>query len=149
MNLSKDLNASMDGHGKKCAEFMVTIPTTYPQRIETWVLVEHPDRPGKGEFVKALWDTGASGTIIHKDIADRLGLEPCQRCNCQSSRDEKEIDLAKAIVVTRLCEHSVTVGIDDLCGEDLIIGMDIILDYDFHLTHDPDGQPICIISEIE
>ena len=148
MSQSKNLNESREEHGRKCAEFMVTIPTSSPQRIETFVLDEHPDKPGKGEFVKALWDTGASGTIIHKDLADRLGLVPCGRCRCQSSRDEKVIDLSKAIVMTRLCEHSVTVGIDDLCGEDIIIGMDIILDYDFHITHDTDGNPVCIISEI-
>lgn len=87
--------------------------------------------------VKAIWDTGASASVITKDLADRLAITPIGMTKTAHANGESivpqyliNIELLNNVGFPAL---RVTEGI--LLGFDVLLGMDVIRAGDFALTH--------------
>jgi uncharacterized protein YchJ len=99
--------------------------------------------PPMEEF-NAIWDTGATGSVISRRVAQKLALKPIgkQKVFTASSKDGPET-VYEYMIGVRLPNHviipSVTVTEGALNGADMLIGMDIITQGDFAITH-KDGK---------
>ncbi len=85
----------------------------------------------------AVWDTGATGTVITKQIADELGLKPIGITEVYHAQGKAltneylvNVALPSGVVVPGV---RVTEGV--LTGCDVLIGMDIIAMGDFAVTN--------------
>lgn len=85
---------------------------------------------------KALWDTGANGTVVSEKIVKDLGLKPvgktkCYHANGESIVNEYIINLylpnKVAIPLLRVTEGSLTAGFDVLIGMDVITQGDLMI----------------------
>lgn len=103
----------------------------------------HPHPPHK-EYI-AIWDTGATGTVITRKVVDECGLLPISMCRVETAGGI--IDSSVYLVNLRLPQG---VGIQELrvteaiLGGDteVLIGMDIISLGDFAITN-KDGNTVC------
>lgn len=89
--------------------------------------------------VKAIWDTGAYGSVISPNVAEELGLIPVGVKPIQTANGTYE---AYAYVVdvmlpNRLVIRGVEVSESDLKVCDALIGMDIISMGDMKVTNKP------------
>jgi hypothetical protein len=94
--------------------------------------------PTKSEEVQAIWDTGATNTVISKKLTSQLGLIPTGKTTCNAVNQRYEADtyivdiglpnglMIKAVQVT---------AADNLVDYDLLIGMDIITLGDMAITN--------------
>ena len=90
------------------------------------------------EVQNVLWDTGATNTIISKNIADALGLEPIKKALISGIGGNVEaytykINLFFAEEGAWIKELEVLAC--DLEDNDIIIGMDTITQGDFAITN--------------
>jgi hypothetical protein len=86
----------------------------------------------------ALWDTGATNTGISATLAARLGLTPIGTGRMKHAKGEDDCNryLVNLVLPNQLAIFGVMVNECDLPQEfDLLIGMDIISQGDFSLTH--------------
>ena len=115
-----------------------------PEMILTECTVRRPDSPDHGMEVTALWDTGSNLSMISKDLARTLHLEPFRHLNSHTTN---------GIVRSRIYNISIMLpngaGLPrlpvvegDFEGHDIIIGMDLITLHDFSLTHSKSGDLI-------
>jgi predicted aspartyl protease len=103
---------------------------------------EMPDR--KGIKVKALWDTGASGTVITPEVSKELGLVPIDRIRVAGVNNVSIADVVEVSIglPNRVMVEDVNVMICDLKQDiDMLIGMDIILLGDFSISNG-DGKTL-------
>ena len=89
--------------------------------------------------VKAIWDTGAYGSVISPQVAEELGLMPVGVKPIQTANGTYE---AYAYVVdvmlpNKLVIRGVEVSESDLKVYDALIGMDIISMGDMKITNKP------------
>lgn len=96
--------------------------------------------------VKALWDTGATNSVISPRIVDKLNLKPIAPVKVthgggQSMRSRLLVDLylpnnirIPGIYVTN-CDEKTGTNEDGSINFDLIIGMDVIVNGDFTITN--------------
>ncbi|OAV71236.1 hypothetical protein Barb6_01489 [Bacteroidales bacterium Barb6] len=88
------------------------------------------------DFV-ALWDTGATGTVITRNVAEQLGLKPVSKAKVFHVDGESYVNVY--MIGIRIppdvgfSSLRVTEGI--LTGIDVLIGMDIISQGDFSITN--------------
>lgn len=94
-------------------------------------------KPDLIEDVKFLWDTGATNTVITKEIAKKLGLFPSGQAITHGVGGEHlgntyiiSVELSNGAIFPFI---KVTEGI--LNGFDVLIGMDIISYGDFSITN--------------
>ncbi len=95
-----------------------------------------PEPPS--EKVIALWDTGASGSVITKTLAQKMNLQPSgkTRVNHAAGTSDHNTYLIHIYLPNRVAFPAVRVSEADIAhGFDLIIGMDIITKGDFALTN--------------
>jgi len=99
-----------------------------------------PQKGGKHPPIlkyNALWDTGATGTVITQKVVDELGLKPTGRTKVRGVNTEKET--FKYLVNVLLPNNVGLIGITVLVGElfefDVLIGMDIISRGDFSISN--------------
>lgn len=99
------------------------------------------DNPSQSVKTKAIWDTGATNTVITNEIADRLNLEPSGYTEVNTASESKlrtntyiiDLKLKKDVVISAL---QVTEGkISTENGIDCLLGMDIISLGDFSITN--------------
>ncbi|MEH0154034.1 retroviral-like aspartic protease family protein [Limibacter armeniacum] len=85
----------------------------------------------------ALWDTGASGTVISKRAAQMLNLKPVGRIqvNHANGTDIKNRYLVNLFLPNEIGFSLVSVTEGVLQGFDLLIGMDVITRGDFSITN--------------
>ncbi|HEY3307227.1 MAG TPA: retroviral-like aspartic protease family protein [Desulfuromonadaceae bacterium] len=103
----------------------------------------HPHPPFK-EYI-AIWDTGATGTVITEKVATECGLLPISMCRVETAGGTR--DSSVYLVNIRLPNG---VGIPNLRvteatlngAADILIGMDIIGVGDFAITN-KDGKTVC------
>jgi len=95
--------------------------------------VQHPEILG----IKGLWDTGASGTVITKDIANRLNLKPIGIRKVFHADGESMVNtyMINLILPTGVGFSFVDATEGILSGFDILIGMDIITRGDFSLSN--------------
>lgn len=91
--------------------------------------------PPMNEFM-GLWDTGATGTVISKDIVAKLGLQPTGKVLSYHANGCSTVNtyMINISLPNNLAFHSVTVSVGDLNGFDVLIGMDIISLGDFSIS---------------
>ncbi len=92
----------------------------------------------KSVTVKAIWDTGASGTCISKKVANSLGLVPVGMSSHNTAAGTIDCYdyIVDIILPNQVCIQKVRVS-DFLGGPDLdvLVGMDIICAGDFSITN--------------
>lgn len=90
--------------------------------------------------VKALWDTGATGSVITPGIVKALNLQPIGKMNLSHGGGESEhfTYLVQLFLPNKVGFSGVKVAaLDNLSdsGFGIIVGMDIIMSGDFSLTN--------------
>lgn len=91
--------------------------------------------------IQAIWDTGATGSVITADVAAALSLAPISQTKVHTASGE---DICNVYLVNITLPNGVTVeGVrvteGKITGAQALIGMDIIAIGDFAITH-PDGK---------
>ncbi len=90
----------------------------------------------------AIWDTGATGSVITKRIADECGLKPYSmvQCHTASGKMNTSVYFVNMILPNDMEINYIPVTEGLLCQDiDVLIGMDIISHSDFAVTN-KDGK---------
>lgn len=89
----------------------------------------------------ALWDTGATNSVIDKQVAEDLGLIPSGISRVYNANGSAIVNryLVNLILPNNFMIHMVPVTEGILNGTDMLIGMDIIGLGDFVITHKNKG----------
>lgn len=84
-----------------------------------------------------LWDTGASGTVISKNVVDKLGLVPTGKATVNHANGQSSVNvyLINIILMEKVAVHSVAATEGVLKDFDVLIGMNIITLGDFSITN--------------
>lgn len=94
---------------------------------------------GKTENTQAIWDTGATGSVITKDIASKLGLMPVSKCVVMGVHGKKEVNIYRVRFTLNNKDISVDLLVTECDaltdGKSALIGMDIITRGDFCITN--------------
>ena len=130
----------------------------------------HDPATGTPEPVKkpytAIWDTGATNTVVSKRVAQELNLQPSGRVTVQAvgAGDQvHEYETNTYLVNFYLPNNVAIIGIrvseGTIGGGDILLGMDIISAGDFAITNYngqtwwtfrvPSNEPIDFVQEIE
>ena len=108
---------------KACAAFD---PTATPQL----------QRPPLEAF-KALWDTGATASVITQTVVDKCGLKPTGMAVVHGVHGEATVEtyLVNLWLPNNVGVQDLKVTLGQIKGADLLIGMDVITNGDFSLTN--------------
>lgn len=87
--------------------------------------------------VQALWDTGASGSVISRSLAEQLNLAPITQCKTYHAQGESIVNvyLVDLVLPNNLLVRELRVSEGVLNGFDVLVGMDIIGKGDFALSN--------------
>ncbi len=99
-------------------------------------------RPSDAKEYNALWDTGATGSVITRKVVDECGLKPIGRANIHHAKGTSTtlVYLVSVFLPNNVCFSSLRVTEGDLAGDvSVLIGMDIIGMGDFAITN-KDGK---------
>lgn len=93
------------------------------------------DSPPHSE-IKALWDTGATGTVISKNLAEKLKLKPHGQAKSYHVNGEymTNIYYVNIVLPNSIGFAALRVTEGDLPDFDVLIGMDIITRGDFAIS---------------
>ena len=99
--------------------------------------------PPQGQKFLALWDTGASGSVICQDVVDALGLVATGQVKVHGVTGEH---LSPTFLVNIMLPNGVhfpglTVTLGKFHGFHMLVGMDIITEGDFSITN-KDGSTV-------
>lgn len=96
-----------------------------------------PVTPADITEFKALWDTGATASVISTEVATKLGLSPISQCITYHAQGQSLVNvyLVNLVLPNQLLIQDVRVTEGNLNGFGVLIGMDIINLGDFALTH--------------
>ena len=85
----------------------------------------------------AIWDTGATHSVIKQAVVDACGLAPTGMTKVQvvGGEHSAETYLVSILLPNRVLFSSVRVTKGDIPGADVLIGMDIISMGDFSVTN--------------
>ena len=88
---------------------------------------------------KAIWDTGATNSVITKNVVDKLGLVPTGMTKVLgvNSCSEQPTFLINLVLPNKVAVLNINVTQCDLNsgGNDVLIGMDVISIGDFSVSH--------------
>lgn len=98
--------------------------------------------PAFSQF-SAIWDTGATGSVITQDVVNALGLKPTgmTQMNHAGGQSLQETYLVNIRLPNGVAFSGVTVTKAPITGTQMLIGMDIITRGDFAITN-KDGKTI-------
>ncbi len=128
----------------------------YAQRmniLQTEILISKPQSPGGNETLVppeiiegakkyiGIWDTGATNSVISQKVVDECGLIPTGMAMVHSATESKpcETFLVGIFLPNHVVFHSIRVTKGQPKDCDVLIGMDIISQGDFAVTHN-DGK---------
>lgn len=96
-----------------------------------------PNPPPQKREYAAVWDTGATGSVITQRVADELGLAPTGICRVHGIEGESETEtyLVNIMLPNGVMFHGLKVTRAKLTGFDILIGMDVIAAGDFAVTN--------------
>lgn len=107
--------------------FSLGVPR-YKKEIATPVYVSAPGHPRRVRCV-AVWDTGATGTMISEKVANDLHLVPCGHTNItgvhgteKAKQYKIDLSFSNGFVMPDICVAEASNG----GGFDVLVGMDII-----------------------
>lgn len=91
----------------------------------------------KIENLVGLWDTGATGSVITKEFAEKIGLIPFRKGKVYHANGEDIVNVyaVNIFLPNQVAFPFVTVTEGKLKGFDMLIGMDIISRGDFVLSN--------------
>jgi len=120
--------------------------------LPTEILISKPYRPGVSGTVSTdivneakkyvgIWDTGATNSVISKKVVDECGLIPTGMAMVHSATESKpcETFLVSIFLPNKVAFPAVRVTKGMLKDCDVLIGMDLINQGDFAITHN-DGK---------
>lgn len=89
----------------------------------------------------AIWDTGATNSVIDKKVASDLGLIPCGISKAFNTNGSAMVNqyMVNIVLPNEIMVYMVPVTEGMLNGADVLIGMDIIGLGDFAITHKHGG----------
>lgn len=92
----------------------------------------------------ALWDTGATRTAITQDVVNQCGLKPVGKtrvfhAGMKDEPDETNVYVVDIRLPNKVLIPDVIVSLGGFRGGQVLIGMDIISQGDFAITH-PNGN---------
>lgn len=90
---------------------------------------------------RAIWDTGATNSVIDKKVVEELGLIPNGIRQVYHANGSERVNSYKVNIIlpNNIMVQMVNVTEGDLNGAQVLIGMDIISLGDFALTHRNNG----------
>src|SRR4030042_4196075 len=95
-------------------------------------------KPSGAKEYNALWDTGATGSVITRKVVDECGLKPISRATIHHANGTSEtlVYLISIFLPNNVCFNSLRVTEGKLAGDtEVLIGMDIIGKGDFAVTN--------------
>lgn len=99
----------------------------------------HPDIANKNlQTFLALWDTGATHSVITKKVVDAVGLVPTGMTTVRGVNSENTVNtyIADIGLPNRVLFQNINVSEGLLLGKyDVIVGMDIIQSGDFNISN--------------
>lgn len=105
-------------------------------KLKCWVIVKDPSLSNGANFV-ALWDTGATNSVITAKVAKALGLVAAGKMTVNGVNGSAvvpyyivDIILPGGIAATRIVSEGKSAG-----DWDVLIGMDIIMHGDFSVSN--------------
>jgi SEC-C motif/gag-polyprotein putative aspartyl protease len=110
-------------------------------QTDVWMAqVADPKAAGPGNFKKytAIWDTGATNTVLTQKVVDECGLKPIGMTVAHGVQGQHttEVYLVSVGLPNGVAFRSVRVTKGNLGGAvDVLIGMDMITRGDFAITH--------------
>ena len=89
----------------------------------------------------AIWDTGASGSVINQQVISKLGLQPIDKKEVHTANGKRNasVYLVNIYLPNQVAFLAIRVTDGDILGSSVLIGMDIIGSGDFAVTHS-DGK---------
>lgn len=104
--------------------------------------IDNRPHPNFEQF-NGLWDTGASGTTITKNVVDKLGLIPTGLAQVSHANGISIVNtyLINIRLPNGVGIHTLRVNEGILNGFDVLIGMDVIMRGDFSITN-KDGKTV-------
>ena len=102
-----------------------------------------PRRPSSTRY-QAIWDTGATGTVVTQRVIDECKLSPIGMANVSTVKGKMPapVYLVNAILPNTVGFYNLRVIRGNVHGEaDVLIGMDIIARGDFAVTNE-DGKTV-------
>ena len=102
-----------------------------------------PNHPPVTQF-KAIWDTGATSSVITQQVIDACNLQPTGIAEVHGvhGKDFSETYLVNIVLQSGVGFPNIQVTKGKLTGVDVLIGMDIITRGDFVITNQG-GNTIC------
>ena len=93
--------------------------------------------PDKVTEVDAIWDTGATGSVITQAVVDNLGIEPITMTMVHGvgSEELSPVFLVDFYLPMGVCVRGLNVTLGKLLGAEALIGMDVIVNGDFAVTN--------------
>lgn len=92
----------------------------------------------KSSSYKALWDTGATNSVITQKVIDELNLKPIGMTKVHTASHEDvdaEVYMTSIFLPNKVCMPNVRVTKGNIKGHDMLIGMDIINQGDFAVSN--------------
>lgn len=92
---------------------------------------------------EAVWDTGATNSLITSDVVSRCNLKPSGRAIAHTPQGSHEVDtyLVGIVLPNNVAVPTIRVSEGILSEHDVLIGMDIIARGDFAVTN-KDGKTV-------
>ena len=121
---------------------MSAISTEYPNVVREIItnvnVASHPATDGVFLCVRALWDTGATFSVISRGTASKLRLAPVDFSCAYTANGWYETPVYRIDVLlpNGIMVKGLRVSQSDLMVCDMLLGMDVISLGDFHLTND-------------
>jgi len=99
-----------------------------------------PKSPNLTRFT-AIWDTGATGSVITEKVVKRCGLKPIGMVTAHtaSGKEPRPVYLVSIFLPNKVCFSQLRVVEGTIKDADVLIGMDIISRGDFAVTN-KDGK---------
>jgi predicted aspartyl protease len=88
--------------------------------------------------ITGIWDTGASGSVITKDVVDKLGIQPIGMTFVNTASEEKvqtPVYLVDFVLPNGVVIQGLRVTLGKLSNAQVLIGMDIINFGDLTVTN--------------
>ena len=107
---------------------------------KAWLPSGSQPAPPMAKF-KAIWDTGATRSVISQNVVNACGLAPIGATRVYGVHGLKLADvfLVNIGLPNRVAIPELRVTLGQLAGADVLVGMDIIGQGDFAVTH-PNGN---------